>query len=438
MPGPLSGLPVDQLANFGSSITIAELDPAGPGWEPRQVVLYGPGQPFMGAEWGTTLQVKTKWYPGNPQATQQVLGPQEMPSQWEGAWRRTLMGKAPSIYIDETGLSNQIVSPHILREVVEDIQRRGMRLRVTWAVRGRMVVGDPNANGSTQEENVQILRDGRLTEFTCPIDRHTDIRWRMKFEWSGRGDQTARVASTRDDQALGDIANAIIASTAVTGLAINAKLRSIKDSVRKSADTFSLGQLEALASAPQKLVSDFTTKLQANVSTFKRIGDIAKRLRAEPFQIANSVVDFARNTTAVANQFVDAMGRRPPEQLTLKTRVADILRAQRYFGQTSDAAVVNARRGYELDVRMRQTLAQPGNSGFVSVRESLTTRQGLLIAVHVCKEGETPQRLSIKFYGDADHGPDILRANRLPLYTPRFFPAQILMIPALTNRPGGP
>ena len=101
---PFGVIPLDQLFNYGSSLTIEELGPAGPDFQPRKIVLIGPALPFQGAEWGFENQIVTTWYPGNGQeATQQNLGPREMPSAWEGEWKRTLMGKSPSIFIDEGG-----------------------------------------------------------------------------------------------------------------------------------------------------------------------------------------------------------------------------------------------------------------------------------------------------------------------------------------------
>lgn len=426
-------IPVDQLFNYGSSLTIEELGPAGPGFQPRKLVLIGPSLPFQGAEWGFENNLVTTWYPGNgTEATQQNLGPREMPSAWEGEWKRTLMGKAPSVFVDEKGDSNQIVSPHVLREVFEEMARAGVRLRVTWNVQGTSIVGNPR-DRNTKLDRVQIIREGRVKQFRTPITRHTDIKWNVEFHWLGRGGQTDRVASVREDQDLSTSSNALEASVNASTAAANAKIVSNTPKNRKSATHLTLGQLENLANAPTKLVQGFTRSLQRTVSNFKRVGDIAKKLRSQPFSIANTVVDFARNTTAIANAFVDDMGRRPPEQNALKGKVSSLLRAANYFNRVSNSAVVNARRGYELDTTVRQILVSGANRGALTVRQSSSTRAGDIIAIHISKSGDTPQRVSSKYYGNPDQGGAILRSNRLPLFTPSFRPGQILIIPALTN-----
>lgn len=426
-------VPTDQLTKFGSSMTIEELSPAGNGVKPRKVVLIGSSLPFMGAEWACENNVITTWYPGNgTEATQQNLGPREMPSSWEGMWRRTLMGKHPTIYIDDTGGSNQLVSPHILREVIEDIMRAGMRLRVTWSVKGTSIVGSVNQGGQARNENVQIIREGRIKTFRTPIDRHTDIRWTLEFHWMSRGGRQDKVAAVHADNDASTAAQALEASVNATTDFLIRLNKPARATVLKSATHFTLGQLENLASAPTRAVNSFLRKLQQNVSSFKRIGDVVLKLRSQPFAIANSVVDFAHNTTSVANNFINELGRQPAEQRSLKTKVSSLLRATNHFGTMSNAAVLNARRGYELDVSVRNILVSGANRGALTVRSSSATRKSDIIAIHISKTGDTPQSVSQKYYSNPDQGVAILRANRMPWFTPTFARGQLLVIPVLS------
>ena len=430
---PFGVIPLDQLFGYGSSLTIEELDPAGPNFQQRKIVLIGPALPFQGAEWGFENQIVTTWYPGNGQeATQQNLGPREMPSAWEGEWKRTLMGKSPSIFIDEGGQSNQIMSPHLLREVFEEIARGGVRLRVTWNVQGTTVVGNPRDRNERQDR-FQIVREGRVKSFRTPITRHTDIKWNVEFAWMSRGGTTSKVASIREDSDLSESANALEASVLASNAAMNKSIVSSVPKNRKSATALTLGRLESLAGAPLALAKTYTRALASKVSDFKKIGEIANKVRTTPFAIANSVVDLARNTTSVANQFVDVMGRKSAEQLTTKSKARDLLRATNYYAGVTNAAVLNARRGYDLDSKVRQVLVSGANKGALSVRQSSSTRAGDIVAIHISKSGDTPQRVSARYYGNPDQGAAILRSNRLPMFTPSFRPGQILIIPALTN-----
>src|SRR5437868_2429735 len=109
----------------------------------------GGGLPFWGAGWASSLQVSTSWYQGNDSATQQVLGPREMPSTWSGEWTRTILSRTPC-KVREDGVESDVVSAMVLREAVETIHRSGRRIRATWAV-----------TGSTRDQSGKIVREGR-------------------------------------------------------------------------------------------------------------------------------------------------------------------------------------------------------------------------------------------------------------------------------------
>lgn len=439
------GIPVpsNQLFQTGSSLTIEELS-APSGKKPRVLVLLGGALPFKGAEWGSKLSMTTKWYPGNPtEATQQVLVAQESPSAWEGVWRRTVMGKVPSQLTDETGQTIQIFEPHVLREVLEDIHRTASRLRVTWAVSGFSVVGNPgpeslaSGGGVGRREDIRIVREGRISEFTTPVDTHTDIRWRMTFEWISRGGSSDRVSKGRNDEDISSLSNALQSSVNALSSATQIKMFSVRPDVLKAPDRFTLGQLESIANAPLKAVQGLQQNLQRVVSDFKRLGTIAGKFRALPFTIANQALDFARNTLAVVNQFLDVMGRNPPELYSTKSKANDVIRASKSMNQIVEASRGTAAAAQALQEAIRRTLVSGANRGQLSSDQTANVRAGDLLAVYVCKVGDTPQSVSRKFYGTADRGIDLLRANRMPWYTPTFKIGQVLSVPALTNRSNG-
>ena len=115
--------------SYSSILTIEELDSNGAA-QLRVVTLVGPSLPFMGASWEGENELVTTWYPGNPdEGTQQNLGPKEMPSAWQGDWRRTMMGSCPTPCTDQQGNVTSVVDPSILRDTLESIFRAGRRLR---------------------------------------------------------------------------------------------------------------------------------------------------------------------------------------------------------------------------------------------------------------------------------------------------------------------
>jgi LysM repeat protein len=156
----------------GTSIEISqeEGDPA----RRLRVVLRGRAMPFELVEFGVAQRTKVTRYPGNPVATQQVLGPEELPTQMSGAWSNRYLTGAITVNGDDKRVTT-------VREAVElfgSLCRSGKRVRVQW--------------GSE-------IRTGLLKSFTPRWQREQDATWEVEWEWSSRNDETtARGASGLD------------------------------------------------------------------------------------------------------------------------------------------------------------------------------------------------------------------------------------------------
>ena len=416
--------------SYSSSIVIEELK-AGSGASPRSVTLIGPSLPFMGAEWSGTNQIVTTWYPGNSvEATQQNLGPRESPSSWEGMWRRTMMGKFPTPAKDETGADVKIVAPWVLRDFLEDILRGGQRLRVTWVVTGAEKAGVH----ATKIGNIDstIVREGRAKSWKFKHDRMQDIGWTIEFEWLGRGGTSAKALSKRTDNAR-DSVNALDQSVQTALNLMDDKLASLASNVRLSSSKFSLGQLEQLAKMPGALVTSFARQIQQNVSALKQLGEIAKTVADTPFQITNTMVDLARNTMAVANNFVDEMSRIPAEMHSTQHKVGDMARAAKHFGDVTDAAATVSQRAQELREKVLAGQHSQANGRQHGPQATSGAANAAVVAVYMTKQGDTPEGISMKFFKSADHGVDILQANRLPWHTSVLPAGKPLVIPVLSS-----
>lgn len=441
---------------YSSSLTIEETAGAGPDATPRQLILFGSALPFMGAEWAFENQVITTWYPGNPaEATQQNLGPREMPSTWQGDWRRTLLSRTPAQFIDEQGTLRQLIEPFALKDALEAIGRSGIRLRVTWSVTATTVVGRViGPGGVIREDQPKIVREGLLKSARFPHTRHTDIQWTVEFHWASRGGKADRVVSTRQDDDLLQASNSLNASLSATLGAINR--------IKSLGSKFSLGKLEQLLSAPFRAINEYARKLEQGVSRIRELGMIGSRIsrafsgaldtsaitrafnsagrllgssRQQPRNITHAISSEARALLAASISHQNAAGRLPAEVGTTRQSAAAVLRSAVYFASVADRAILDARASQALVERLRQPTFQRGNAGAISARERQTSRGGDLIAVHVVKEGDTPQRLSVRYYKNADHAADILRANKLPLHQATLTPGSLLIIPTLVNRP---
>ena len=293
-----------------SSITIEQLD-----GDQQKVVLHGPALPFQGAAWKSKQSVVTTWYPGNPQeATQQVLGAQEMPSSWEGMWRRTQMGHTPSrIYSGPNdGTGSVINHPLTLRDVLDQIFFQGSRLKVTWTV----IAADPT------QPSASITRVGRATEWEFPHDRVHDIAWKITFEWSGRGKSLQKVVSTRDDDsasanaALLAAMDADVATTLGLGLDLSVTANRIAPP-----SNFNLGQLASIANYPNALCAEFSRNIRLVSGKIKQIANVINTVKNLPFSMSNTLLGSVRNTKSVCATFIDACSATPIEMMNTQTNL---------------------------------------------------------------------------------------------------------------------
>lgn len=409
-------------AEYSSSLVIQELT-APSGKQARVLTLQGPGLPYMGAEWGFSNNLKTTWYPGNgDEASQQNLGPMELPSQWSGSWHRTLLGTAPCYAQDDTGNQVTLVDPDSIATFMEEMLRGGARLRVTWSQSS----GNPSNRGKR-------VREGRAKQFVAKITRIQDIEWDVSWEWQSRGQRVQTVTSVRDGGDDAAVAAAVIAATNLaSAIADNQAIQS-NSAIFNSASQFTLGQLESFANAPTAIATSLLRQVEQAQTAIEQVAEIAQTLESQPQNIAGALTNTVQNAIAVARQYVDTAGQQPAELMTNKTTVHDMLRAFSYFGGISDATYQAMLASQLVVLRIQAKAPTPAGAGTLDPH-SAQAQQGDMLAVHVCKDGDTPQRVSLKYYGSMDHGLDILQANRLPWMQPSFNKGQVLFIPRLRTQ----
>jgi hypothetical protein len=382
-----------------SRLSIEELD-----GDLRRVVLIGPTLPFKGAEWSAALSVVTTWYQGNPEdATQQVLVAHELPSSWEGRWSRAQMGKSPATYYSGEGASPESITvPFVLMQLLEDMFRSGSLLRVIWST----VTSDGVERGSIQ-------RLGRATEFGFPVQNYHDIAWRVTFDWKSRGDETQKTVALRTgnlDASVASIGTAV--NEAATAMLL-AKFKASNRTIRKSASSFSLGQLESLVAYPDALMESFMRSIQQKTNELKRIADLYNKVRNIPSHAQNRVLALTQNMVANCNQFSQTLTARPAEAGAATNRVADILRSMNNIGEAHDASVITARRAQEAADRLNNAKAASQGDRSCSSRHTRGMRPNLVLAVHIVKVGDTWNTISSKYYHNPDNAQAIIRCNRL-------------------------
>lgn len=150
----------------------------------RTVELHGRALPFRPVSWGARQRTRIAWYQGNKVATQQVLGPETVPTTIEGTWSDRYI--ADTVYVNAS--ASDIRSAEQCVALFYDLLSSGNTLRVTWGSESRI---------------------GVLKEFVPSWDRQEDVRWRCEFEWSAFDDSVQPRALKEQGQNLLDKMNAL-------------------------------------------------------------------------------------------------------------------------------------------------------------------------------------------------------------------------------------
>ena len=399
--------------SFSSIILIEELTQAG-GSTPRTVTLVGPSLPFMGAEWKSKNQLVTTWYPGNSdEATQDVLGPQDVPSDWEGAWHCTMMTSCPTPYTDDQGNVTNVSDPSVLRDALDALFRAGRRLRVTWSTTQQADNSTPGAYPITGS----IVREGRAATWSFKHRTIHDIDWNISFEWVSRGSTTPRVTNTRD--------NTLVSAPTPYVAALQNLVNSAQAPTQQllSPNAITLGLLEATAPGPFGQLADTGVEIAALQVDLGDIAAIGTSLPQQPIQVAQMTLAHAANALATADRVYRQYSAAPPELMSTNQDAVSVLRAYAMFASVADAAMRASIQALAFYQKMRAALPQQTWS---------LAGQGIR-AVHLVHDGDTPERISIRYYGVPDHVADIMRANGLAWHTTVLPKGKQLIIPVISS-----
>lgn len=141
----------------------------------RRVTLRGRALPYQNVAYTGKQRNKLTWYPGNPVASLQVLGPELEPTRLQGMWKdRFLVGQVEVRGFEKPGTAEQLVA------IFDSLRRSGNQLRVQWGAETRF---------------------GILALFEANWVRPQDVKWEAEFVWTGDQETAPRaggVAQTNE------------------------------------------------------------------------------------------------------------------------------------------------------------------------------------------------------------------------------------------------
>jgi hypothetical protein len=362
----------------------------------RVLELRGPGLPFRGASWGGSMRLNTTWYPGNAKGSQQVLGATLDPSDFEGMWRRTLLGRAPCIYIGSGG-EVRIVKPETLRDLIEDFKSKGSALDVTWS---------------------GIQRQGRISTATFAHDRVTDIGWKIKFEWFGAGAGTERtVLAARQTSGASDASSLEPTNEELTRYLAVPEASTRAEPRKPGTPNLSISDISNMMDGPQRAMRQFGRNINKAVGKVKSAVDLYNKARGLPYAVAAAGLAACDNVVSQCNQMVDSVSREPAEKRLMNQRASSLVKTASYYGQSTTQAQYLSRNARATRDKLAEQCGQGPNTGGGARGVQSRTQAALAneVKLHRVVDTDTLMGLSAKYYQTPDRAGDIARANGIGL-----------------------
>lgn len=142
----------------------------------RIVQLTRASMPFAPINYEQQQQITETKYPGTPKKTIHVLGPELMPTTFNGHWSAQMLKDWPIIVYKNAieGMGEEIASPSAARALFNDIFRSGQKLLVYYV-----------APAETQFQALpkSVSRNGIMTGLKLSEHKWSSIDWEMTFTW---------------------------------------------------------------------------------------------------------------------------------------------------------------------------------------------------------------------------------------------------------------
>ena len=389
----------DQSLSTAVPFTISELT-----GQQRVLVLTNRALPYQGMKFPGKMKVETTYYPGNPIATQQIIGSEEGETTITGIFNdRFIAGDNAGPHPDVAITSYDDVSSIFgIISTIDDIRRQGQQLKVTWG---------------------QVTRIGVMTEFTPNWIRTVDVEWSMTFAWASQGEAPAPNAppppNVSDAKAAMQSAivrvNDALQSLGVINPPAQTPLNPFQTASQNLADLY-----EQAASAIAAPISFVNAVNQYMANVYASVNNIAS-LSSQVTNFVSSNQQIALKIAAlfayVINQYsgieseldsrpavyyynVDLPPPTPPGPVALP--IASITPAQMMLAESS--------------ARQTRKVARDGRLAAAVQRAQFaaTSQPSVMLSVFVARDNTDLRRVATQFYGSPDNWRDLAAYNDLP------------------------
>lgn len=371
--------------------------------EGRALVLRGRSLPYRGVTWGSEERVEVKYFPGNPVAQAQVLGPTWSNTTISGKWKDVFLDRQdsrvtllnfPAVAPPGRSGSNAIggksfdsggavptgdaTRARTVRDAIYLLQRAGQLLRVEWG---------------------SLVRFGFIERFDPTHDREEDIGWEIEFKWIGDSVAPQTINEKPRLDVPGLLAQLISAVQEFINQ-INTALALLRGSV-----TLITQRITRLASLAGSLIESFEAIVAGGLIPLEVLGTIKEQL--------TSIVLAARDVVDTANRVPQAYAAAKEDGNPIAVNEA---------ATAAQVIAANARR---LGVEAATTRSQI---------EELESPD--LLAIVQGREGTSLVDVSTEYYGDPDEWTTIADFNGLA--SKLITRGQTIYVPRLEQGIGSP
>jgi hypothetical protein len=360
---PLGRRPKRRPDDFTEGFIIREILPGNKARQSKgvEIVLKGNRMPVVPFSWGGTQQAVKEFYPGNPEANIQVLGPRENDLTITGRFHAKKFRNSESLPIpnptQQTSGVDLYTLPYSIMEEIDALRRRGSLVQ--------LILGD-------------WQRFGLISDAKWDMRKKGDIGYSITFLIMSLT-SPAIYAPVLDDNINIPVSEKNVLAASATTLANNASSTSIPTTVN-----LSIGQLFTTA------VSSAFEAVNAFVGFFENFIALGEDLVAQRNRILGSIKNVRQ--TVRRNQY--RLARIKASDLgSIKN-----FEKFRTFSKISTAV---------SDMNTIQVSMRDFEDKFRKIAETAPALR------HRVRQGETLQTLAVKYYANADLWNKIATHNRL-------------------------
>lgn len=385
----------------------------------HKLELIGRALPYQKVKFEGTMNAEVTWYPGNPTATVQMLGPQEGTTAINGIWkdrfvRTTIPGllfNTPVINPPGKILYDNTAVQDVLQatKIVDGFRRRGQILKFSWD---------------------EITRYGIMTRFTQTWDRREDCEWEMEFQWVS---QTEAVPTVSFSLAalIGDLINAILD-------AINSALDFVAACIGM------IQQIIDFVNSIVNLINNIVDAIVEIASKLASLGRSIANLAMVPMEIAQAVVSACQSIKSQFVQMANAFESIPDRYGAAIASVTGGETKAQKDDAAATAALVAAKRNTAVEnpsqaqvltiSKLKRAAMRAARKARIAAAqkaaellESMAQRNDVITVI--AREGQNLREISQTYYGTPDEWQTIGRFNGI--HGSALTVGQIVYVPSL-------